>query len=61
MKHEQQVRSAGTPQLLNLNEDPLFDRKVVHDLKAHPNYTVGRRNKQDPSKDPNIALTTVGV
>lgn len=51
---------------MNLNEDAMFDRKVIYDLSLfnkgdHPSLRVGRRNKQDPTKDPGIALSAVGV
>lgn len=35
---------AGTPHLVNLNEDPMLDRKVVYDIKKE-GLTCGRRNK----------------
>jgi len=31
--------------LINLNEDPMLDRKVVYDIKADEPLTCGRRNK----------------
>lgn len=61
MKKDQELRGAGGPQLIALTEDPMFDRKVIHDLKAHPSISVGRRNKQNPAENPKIALTATGV
>jgi len=39
----------------------MFDRKIIYDLASNPSCKVGRRNKQDPTKDPPIALSAVGV
>lgn len=44
-KEEEASRLAGTPHLINLNEDPMLDRKVVYDIKADEPLTCGRRNK----------------
>lgn len=46
---------------MNLNEDAMFDRKIIHDLSKNPVFKVGRRNKADPTKDPHIALAAVGI
>ena len=32
-KEEEALRLSGTPHLVNLNEDPMLDRKVVYDIK----------------------------
>jgi len=39
----------------------MFDRKIIHDLSKNPSTKVGRRNKADPTQDPPIALSSVGV
>jgi len=44
-KAEEASRLAGTPHLINLNEDPMLDRKVIYDIKADEPLTCGRRNK----------------
>lgn len=36
---------SDNPHLLNLNEDPLLDRKVVYDIKSDEKLTCGRRGK----------------
>lgn len=41
---EEAALLAGTPHLLNLNEDPMLDRKVVYDIKGE-GLSCGRRNK----------------
>jgi hypothetical protein len=48
-QEEEAAKLAGTPHLLNLNEDPLLDRKVVYDIKAE-GLTCGRRNKASKHK-----------
>ena len=48
IQEEAKLKKSGTPQLVNLNEDPIFDRKIVYDLASMPICTVGRRNKQNP-------------
>jgi len=45
LKEEEASRLAGTPHLINLNEDPMLDRKVIYDIKADTPLTCGRRNK----------------
>ena len=47
---EEQLRLSGTPHLVNLNEDPMLDRKVVYDIKDGEPLTCGRRNKQSGHK-----------
>ena len=36
---------SGGPHLVNLNEDPMLDRKVVYDIKSDIPLTCGRRGK----------------
>lgn len=49
-EEEEKIRNQGTPHLLNLNEDPLLDRKVVYDIKADEALTCGRRQKGSQHK-----------
>lgn len=42
---EEALKLADTPHLVNLNEDPLLDRKVVYDIKEGEPLTCGRRSK----------------
>lgn len=49
-KAEEASRLAGTPHLINLNEDPMLDRKVIYDIKADEPLTCGRRNKSASHK-----------
>lgn len=46
---EQAAKLAGTPHLVNLNEDPMLDRKVVYDIKGD-GLSCGRRNKASKHK-----------
>lgn len=43
---EEAARISGAPHLVNLNEDPLLDRKVIYDIKVEEPLTCGRRNKK---------------
>lgn len=49
-KDEEESRMAGTPHLVNLNEDPFLDRKVLYDIKEGEPLKCGRRNKQSNHK-----------
>ena len=51
---------SGRPQLLNLNEDGLLDRKIFIDLSKQTNASVGRK-QPDPSKNPDIVLGGIGI
>lgn len=42
------LKVADKPQLVNLNEDFMFNRKLVYDLPDKEKMRVGRRNKQNP-------------
>ena len=44
------AKLAGTPHLLNLNEDPQLDRKVTYNITADEPLVAGRRNKQADHK-----------
>ena len=39
----------------------MFDGKIMHDFSKNPSYKIGRRNKTDPTQNPPIALSLVGV
>lgn len=47
---EEALRLAGTPHLVNLNEDPLLDRKVIYDIKSGEPLVCARRNKDSSAK-----------
>ena len=49
-EEEEKARIAGTPHLINLNEDPMLDRKVIYDIKNGEDLMCGRRNKQSDFK-----------
>lgn len=49
-KEEEDARLAGTPHLINLNEDPFLDRKVLYDIKPSEPLVCGRRNKNSNHK-----------
>lgn len=49
-KEEEEARLAGTPHLINLNEDPMLDRKAIYDIKEGEDLTVGRRSKASSHK-----------
>lgn len=63
MEEEKKLVNSNGPKLINLSADKQSDRKIVHDLKISGDQTVivGRRNKEDPTKDPPIALGEVGI
>jgi hypothetical protein len=42
-KEEEEARNSGRPQLLNLNEDGMLDRKIFFDLSKVNTATVGRK------------------
>ena len=44
-QEEDDAKLKGAPHLVNLNEDPLLDRKVVYDIKEDEPLTCGRRNR----------------
>ena len=47
---EENKRLQGTPHLINLNEDPMLDRKVFYDIDANEPLMCGRRNKNSSHK-----------
>lgn len=48
-KEEEAAKLAGTPHIVNLNEDPMLDRKVIYDIKGD-GLSCGRRNKASKHK-----------
>jgi hypothetical protein len=54
---EDAARQAGTPHLVNLNEDPMLDRKVFYDIDA-AGFTCGRRAKGAEHK---LQLSGTGI
>ena len=42
---EKEARESGKPQLVNLNEDPMLDRKIFLDLNQLKTAIVGRSTK----------------
>ena len=59
-RKEEEARNSGRPQILNLNEDGMLDRKVFLDLSAITTAKIGRKNP-DPSQSPNIVLGGIGI
>lgn len=57
-EEEERVRLAGTPHLVNLNEDPFLDRKVVYDINDKDPLTCGRRGKNVTHK---LQLGGIGI
>ena len=49
-EEEEASRNSGKPHLLNLNEDPLLDRKVIYDIPLENPLTCGRRKKDSEHK-----------
>jgi hypothetical protein len=41
---EEEARNSGRPQIMNLNEDGMLDRRVFIDLSKITNCKVGRKN-----------------
>jgi len=58
---EAEARASGRPQLLNLNEDGMLNRKVFFDLSKVVNCQVGRKQHEGEGEDPNIVLGSVGI
>ena len=57
-EEEERVRLAGTPHLVNLNEDPFLDRRVVYDINDKEPLTCGRRGK---NVDHKLQLGGIGI
>ena len=47
---ENKAKLAGTPHLVNLNEDPMLDRRVIYDIGKDEPLICGRRNKNSSNK-----------
>jgi hypothetical protein len=47
---EEKAKIQGTPHLLNLNEDPMLDRKVVYSINKSEALTCGRRGNEKNHK-----------
>lgn len=60
-EEELEARNSGRPQLLNLHEDSMLDRKIFLDLSKTVNAKVGRKNPEDPDHQPEICLGGVGI
>ena len=50
---------SGNPQILNLNEDGMLDRKIFVDLSKHLAAKVGRKKPGD--EQPEICLGGIGI
>ena len=59
-KEEEEARNSGRPQLLNLNEDGMLDRKIFFDLSKVTTASVGRK-QQDTTKNPTLVLGGIGI
>jgi hypothetical protein len=59
MREEQEEREkAGKPHLVNLNEDPMLDRKVKYMILPEVPLTCGKRSKTSEHK---IKLGGIGI
>ena len=56
----EEAKLSGNPQILNLNEDGMLDRKIFLDLTKHPNAKVGRKTA-NPDDNPEICLGGIGI
>lgn len=43
----EEAKQSGRPQILNLNEDGMLDRKIFVDLSKHTGAKVGRKKPAD--------------
>ena len=57
---EMEARQSGRPQLLNLNEDGMLDRKIFIDLSKVTTATVGRRQRSEEPQ-PTLMLGGIGI
>ena len=55
----EEAKLSGNPQLLNLNEDGMLDRKIFVDLTKHTDAKVGR--KQPSGDQPEVCLGGIGI
>ena len=56
----EEAKLSGNPQILNLNEDGMLDRKIFVDLSKHVGAKVGRK-KPDGQDQPEICLGGIGI
>ena len=49
-EEEEAAKGGGSPHLLNLNEDPMLDRRVIYDIPDDKPLTCGRRKKGSEHK-----------
>ena len=56
----ERAKESGKPQILNLNEDGILDRKIFVDLAANANARVGRKGP-NPEQDPEVTLGGIGI
>jgi len=59
-QREREARNSGKPQLVNLNEDPMLDRKIFIDLNTKKKVIVGRQTKVE-SERPDLILGGIGI
>lgn len=59
-KEEEEARNSGRPQIMNLNEDGMLDRKVFLDLSKVSDAKVGRK-QANPEENPSIVLGGIGI
>jgi len=57
-KKEMEARQSGRPQILNLNQDGMLDRKIFFDLSEHTSANVGRKG---PDGIPLVELGGIGI
>lgn len=55
------ARNGGGPQLLNLNDDIMLDRKNFVDLTVKNPAIVGKPNLADPTLNPTVVLGGTGI
>jgi hypothetical protein len=58
LKKEQETNAKNGPHLLNLNSDPMLDRKVFYSLSLKDKMLVGRKNGEPK---PDIVLGGIGI
>ena len=56
----QAAKVSGKPQILNLNEDGMLDRKIFLDLSKHTSARIGRK-QPNPDDNPEITLGGIGI
>ena len=56
----EEAKLSGNPQILNLNEDGMLDRKIFVDLTKHTDAKVGRK-RPGTDDQPEITLGGIGI